>query len=60
MPEKTEMRAAGQAMRAYVENDPLIIALKDPAIWAAGAVLAAASVGCAHIACRVAAAMAGI
>lgn len=47
-------------MRAYVENDPLIIALKEPALWVAGAAFAMGAVGCVHLACRAALAIAGI
>lgn len=47
-------------MRAYVENDPLIIALKSPAVWLCGLAAASAAVGCVHLACRAAATMAGL
>ena len=60
MPREKEMRADRQAMRAYVENDPLIIALKSPAMWLCGIAAAIAAVGCVHLACRAAATMAGL
>ena len=60
MPREKEMRADRQAMRAYVENDPLIIALRSHAMWLCGLAAAIATVGCVHLACRAAATMAGL
>lgn len=57
MSDEKEMRAAGKAMRAYVENDPLIIAPKTPAVWAAGVAIAAVAIGIAWLSCLAAAAI---
>ena len=47
-------------MRALVSRDPLIIALRRPAWIAAGVSLAIGAVGLVHLACRAAAALAGL
>lgn len=60
MPREREMRADRQAMRALVSRDPLIIALRRPAWIAAGVSLAIGAVGLVHLACRAAAALAGL
>lgn len=60
MRHEKRMRAGVETMRAYVENDPLIIALKSPAMWLCGIAAATGAVGCVHLACRAAAAIAGL